>query len=121
MKYALLIYTDENMQGQASEAELRDMYAAYGAFTGELQAAGKLGPAEELASSTQARSVRIRDGRPIVTDGPFADTREQLGGIYIIDADSVDEAVTWAAKVPSAARGVIEVRPLASGSNPGAG
>ena len=121
MKYALLIYTDENMQGQASEAELRDMYAAYGAFTAELQAAGKLGPAEELASSREARSVRIRDGKPIVTDGPFADTREQLGGLYVIEADTIDEAVSWAAKVPSAARGVIEVRPLATGQYPEAG
>ncbi len=121
MKYALLIYTDENVQSQASEAELREMYTAYGAFTSELQAAGKLGAAEELASSREARNVRVRDGRPIVTDGPFADTREQLGGLYIIDADSVDEAVSWAAKVPSAARGVIEVRPLAAGQYPEAG
>lgn len=121
MKYALLIYTDENALGQASETELRDMYAAYGTFTEELRQAGKLGPAEELASANTAKSVRVKDGQTIVTDGPFADTREQLGGLYILECDGIDEAVGWAAKVPSASRGTIEVRPLASGSYPEAG
>jgi hypothetical protein len=124
VKYALLIYTDYESAGarenQSVEA-VREMYAAYGRFTEELAAAGKLGPAEELASPAEAKSVRVKDGRSIVTDGPFAEVREQLGGLYIIDADDMDEAVAWAAKVPSAAFGTIEVRPLAPPMMPPAG
>jgi hypothetical protein len=115
MKYALLIYSDYSSDaGQdRTEESLREMYAQFGRFTEELRAAGKLGPAEELASPAQAKSVRLRDGAPVVTDGPFAEVREQLGGFYIIEARDDDEAIEWAAKVPTAAYGTIEVRPLA--------
>ncbi len=116
VKYALLIYTDYQGAGapanQPAEA-VHEMYAAYGRFTEELVAAGKLGSAAELANPAEAKSVRVKDGRSIVTDGPFAEVREQLGGLYIIDADDMHEAVAWAAKVPSAPFGTIEVRPLA--------
>ncbi len=118
MKYALLIYTDATAERNASENELRQMYAQYAAFSNELRSAGKMGPAEELAAPDQAKSVRLRDGRPVVTDGPFAELKEQLGGFYVIDAEDMDEAVRWATKIPSAGYGTIEVRPLASGAYP---
>ncbi len=120
MKYILLIHGDEAAYEAAGEAAVRAMYEAYGAFSAELAAAGKLGPAEELASSHTARSVRIADGRTLITDGPYAELKEQLGGFYVIEADSIDEACAWAAKVPSVALGgTVEVRPLAAGEMPG--
>ncbi len=112
MKYALLIYSDESTMAGAPEEAIREMYAAFAGFNNELRAAGKMGPAEELASAAKAKSVRIRDGQRLITDGPFAEVREQLGGLYIIEADSIDEAVDWAAKIPSAPFGTIEVRPV---------
>lgn len=121
MKYALLIYSDENALAAAPEDALREMYQAYAGYTEALRAAGKLGPAEELASSSTAKSVRIRDGQRLVTDGPFAEVREQLGGIYVIEAADMDEALDWAARVPSAPFGTVEVRPLATGMYPEAG
>ena len=118
MKDLLLIYTDAQAQAAAPEEALREMYRAYGEFTAQLAAAGKLGPAEELQPPDQARSVRVRDGRTVVTDGPFAEAREQLGGFYVIEADDMAEAVSWAARVPSAPSGAIEVRPLAPSQVP---
>lgn len=115
MKYLLLIHGDETAYAAAGEAAVKEMYAAYGRFTEELAAAGKLGPAEELQPSTTARLVRVRNGQTLVTDGPFAELKEQLGGFYLIEADSMEEAEHWAAKVPSAAFGTVEVRPLAAG------
>jgi hypothetical protein len=115
MKYALLIYSDAAAMAAASEDDVREMYRAFGGFNAELKAAGKLGPAEELQATNTAKSVRIRDGQRLVTDGPFAEVREQLGGIYVIDVDTLDEALDWAAKIPSAPFGTIEVRPIAPG------
>ena len=112
MKYALLIYADETAMSAAPEEATREMYRAFGDFNKDLRAAGKFGPAEELAASSTAKSVRIKDGQRLVTDGPFAEVREQLGGLYVIEADSMEEAVDWAAKIPSAPFGTIEVRPI---------
>jgi hypothetical protein len=108
----LLIYTDESGAGTVPEEQLRDMYARYGAFSRALKEAGKLGPNEELDHPSTARSLRLVDGRPVVTDGPYAETREQLGGFYLIEAADMDEALAWAAKVPSATHGTIEVRAI---------
>jgi hypothetical protein len=119
MKYALLIHVDEAAYAAAGEEAVKQMYAEYGRFSQALAEAGKLGPAEELQASSTARLVRIRDGQTLVTDGPFAELREQLGGLYIIEADSIEEAVGWAARVPSAATGTVEVRALAAGEVPG--
>ena len=119
MKYILLIHHDESAYAAAGEEAVREMYASYGRFTEELAAAGRLGPAEELQPSHSARLVRVRDGRTLVTDGPFAELREQLGGFYVIEADSMEEAERWAAKVPTARDGTVEVRPLAAGEMPG--
>jgi hypothetical protein len=112
MKYALLIYADEAALSAAPEEAIREMYQAFGGFNKELRAAGKLGPAEELAPSIKAKSVRIRNGERLVTDGPFAEVREQLGGLYVIEADTIEEAVDWAAKIPTAPFGTVEVRPI---------
>src|SRR5262245_6992927 len=112
MQYLLLIYTDESGASTASEDELRQIYARYGAFSRELKDAGKLGPNEELEAPSTARSLRLEDGRPVVTDGPYAETREQLGGFYLIEAADMEEALRWAAKGPSAAHGTIEVRAI---------
>lgn len=119
MKYLLLIHADEAAYAAAGEEAIKAMYAEYGRFTQELAAAGKLGPAEELQPSHTARLVRVRDGQALVTDGPFAELKEQLGGFYVIDADSIEEAEQWAAKIPSATVGTVEVRPLAAGEMPG--
>lgn len=120
MKYILLIHGDESGYATAGEAAMQAMYAAYGTFSEELAAAGRMGPAEELELSHTARTVRSDGGRTLVTDGPYAELKEQLGGFYIIEADSIEEACAWAAKVPSVALGgSVEVRPIAA--RPGAG
>jgi hypothetical protein len=118
MKYALLIYADETAQAAAPEEALREMYKAYATYSKDLRDAGQTGPAEELGPAGSAKSVRVRDGQRLVTDGPFAEVREQLGGFYIIDVDSEEEALEWAARIPSAPFGTVEVRPLATGNYP---
>jgi hypothetical protein len=121
VKYLLLIYDDPSAFAAAPQEARREMYRAYGDFTAELAAAGKLGPAEELQPPDQAKSVRVRDGRTLVTDGPFAEAREQLGGFFVVEADDMADAVNWAARVPSATYGTVEVRPVASGQYPDQG
>jgi hypothetical protein len=116
MQFMLLIYTDESGAATLPEDKLREMYARYGAFSRDLKEAGKLGPNEELDHPTTARSLRLENGQPVVTDGPYAETREQLGGFYLIEAASIDEALEWAARVPSAVHGTIEVRPIKDNS-----
>jgi hypothetical protein len=112
MQYMLLIYDDEQAWASLPEAERNGMFAEYGAFTKELQDKGALVAGDQLQPTGSATTVRIRKGDELVTDGPFAETKEQLGGYYLIEAESVDEALEWAAKIPSARYGSIEVRPL---------
>ena len=112
MEYLLLIYDDEKVWAKMPEAERNGVYAEYGAFTNALQSAGALVGANQLQPTGTATTVSIRDGEQLVTDGPFAETKEQLGGYYLIDVDTVDEALEWAAKIPSARYGKIEVRPI---------
>jgi hypothetical protein len=112
MQYMLLIYDDEQAWQKLSEDERNSLYAAYGAFTNEVREKGALVAGEQLQPTSSATAVRVRDGKQVVTDGPFAETKEQLGGYYLIDVESVDEALEWAAKIPSARLGTIEVRPL---------
>jgi hypothetical protein len=88
------------------------MMAAYDALTAELKQAGVFLGGEGLQPTSTATTVRVRDGEPLLTDGPFAETREQLAGFYLLDCGDLDEAVRWAAKIPSAKRGSIEVRPV---------
>ena len=109
MKYMLLIYSDEKAW---DEAEREQCYQDSARLARELHAGGKYLGASPLHSVSTATSVRVRGGKRLVTDGPFAETREQLGGFYLIDATDLDEAIEIAARVPGAKIGTIEVRPV---------
>jgi hypothetical protein len=111
MQYMLLIYSSGDWQDLSPEQQ-QEIGGAYFAFTEELQAAGKMVAGDALQPTSTATSVRVRDGETLTTDGPFAETKEVLGGYYLIDVESLDEALAWAAKIPGAALGTIEVRPV---------
>lgn len=113
MKYMLLIYHDEQSWDALSEAEREQIYGEYRNLSEQLQSSGQLITGSELQPITTATSVRVRDGKELVTDGPFAETREQLGGYFLIEAKNLDEATSIAARIPSARTGTVEVRPLA--------
>lgn len=115
MKYACLIYSDENnaeANPDPSTEAFAPIMAGYMKFGEETGAAGVYVAGEPLTSTASATSVQLRDGEVITTDGPFAETKEQLGGFYILDCETLDEAISWAAKIPHAATGTIEVRPV---------
>jgi hypothetical protein len=109
MKYMLLIYADENAW---TEPERQDCYGESTALCHELQGRGQFYGASPLQPVATATSVRVREGRRTVTDGPFAETREQLGGYFMIEAKDLDEAIEIAGRVPGARRGTVEVRPI---------
>ena len=112
MEYMILIYNDERSYGSASEGQLKAMYQEYGAYTQDLIKAGVMKGGSELKPVATATTVRIRGGKVLTTDGPFAETKEQLGGYYLIDVPNLDEAVKWGSRCPGAKTGSIEVRPL---------
>jgi hypothetical protein len=112
MKYMLLIYDEERNWEKMSEATRQQMMAEYGKLTEDIKAGGQYRAGAPLHPTASATSVRVRDGKRLVTDGPFAETREQLGGYYLIDAKDLDEAIAIAARIPSARLGTIEVRPV---------
>ncbi|MBI5880000.1 MAG: YciI family protein [Chloroflexi bacterium] len=112
MKYVLLICGDEAAGTKMTQEEGAKMMAAYGAYTKELVASGAMQGGEALMPSTTATTVRVRGGKISTTDGPFAETKERLGGYYVVDVKDLDEAIKWAAKIPGAAFGSIEVRPV---------
>lgn len=112
MKYLLMIYANEAAEAAMTPDQLGALLQRYGAYTKELVEAGAMVAGEALRETATARSVRVREGQSLVTDGPFAETREQLGGFYLIEAGSMEEALEWAAKIPSAEVGTIEVRPI---------
>ncbi len=112
MKYMLLIYDAEQDWSKLSEAEQGQMYAEYGRFSQEIKTSGHHLAGAQLQPITTASSVRLRDGKQLVTDGPFAETHEQLGGYYLVEAANLDEAVALAARIPSARMGTVEVRPV---------
>lgn len=109
MKYMLLVYLDEHA---LNEAEYEQCYADSAELSRELSAQGKYLGAGPLHPTITATSVRVRDGKRLVTDGPFAETREQLGGYYLIDAHDLDEAMKIAERVPAAKHGTVEIRPV---------
>ena len=111
MKYMLLMYADESKAPKTPE-EQQAAGPAWYAFGKEAEAAGVLLSSNGLSSVTDATTVRVRDGKTLTADGPFAETHEQLGGYYLLDCKDLDEAIGWAAKIPSATYGSIEVRPL---------
>ncbi|MGH2661946.1 MAG: YciI family protein [Actinomycetota bacterium] len=113
MKYAILIYGDESLGEQASPEETKQVTDAWWAYEGELQKSeGTRLAGEALQPTATATTVRTRDGKTTTTDGPFAETKEQLGGFYLIEAKDLDEALEWAVKCPGAAWGTIELRPI---------
>ena len=109
MKYMLLIYGDEQA---LSETERQDCYVESTQLAHQLHSSGQYLAANPLHPTSMATSVRVREGKRLVTDGPFAETREQLGGYFLIDAKDLDEALAVAARIPMARKGTVEVRPV---------
>lgn len=120
MNFLFLIHASEARFAKLTEAERGAHFGAYGAYTKELMATGKASPGAALLPSTAATTVRVREGRTLLTDGPFAETKEQLAGFYGFTTDSVEEALHWASRIPDAAHGTIEVRTLPDRTPPGA-
>jgi hypothetical protein len=112
MQYMLLIYSDEAAMQAAPKTEVDRTMAAYTAYTDALQKAGVLAASNRLQRSTSATTVRVTDGKTNVLDGPYVDTKEQLGGFYMIDVPDLDAALAWAARCPGASHGTVEVRPV---------
>jgi hypothetical protein len=112
MKYMLLIYHDEQAWNGQTEDEHQQIYREYRQLIQELQSSGKYLAGDQLQATTTASTVQVREGKQMVTDGPFAETREQLGGFFLIDAKDLDEAASIAARIPSARMGSIEIRPV---------
>lgn len=112
-EFMLLIYTEPGSWQALSEDERKALYQEYYALSDDLQARGAYVASHELQPSAGARTIRIRDGERLMTDGPYAETKEVLGGYYLIDCASLDEALDWAARIPSARYGRVEVRPVA--------
>ena len=110
MKYILLIYLDE--QAALSETERQECYAESTQLAHEIHSSGQYLGANPLHPTSMATSVRVRNGKKLVTDGPFAETREQLGGYFLIDAKNLDEAIGIAARIPMARKGTVEIRPV---------
>lgn len=115
MRYMLLIYLDEQ---SLNDAERNHCYEESSRLARDLDAAGQFLAAAPLYPTSTATSVRVRDGKRLVTDGPFAETREQLGGYFLIDATDLDEALQIAARIPGARFGTVEVRPVIEISDP---
>ena len=111
MKYLCTIYGDESQMGGLTHEQVSEMMEAYGAFGQEAGDAILAG--EGLQSTSTATTVRVRDGERMLTDGPFAETKEQLGGYYLFSCDTLDDAIGWAAKIPAASHGgAVEIRPV---------
>lgn len=115
MKYLALIYSDEQdtiANPPPDSAEMAAIMERYFAFGAEATAAGVMVGGDALMPTETATSVQVHDGDVITTDGPFAETKEQLGGYYLLECDNLDDAIAWAAKIPHAAMGTVEVRPV---------
>jgi hypothetical protein len=112
MQYLLLIYDTETAWSSISEAEQQKIYSQYMELSQDLQKSGKSKSSNQLQPVATAATVRIRNGKKSITDGPFAETKEQLGGYYLIEAKDRDEALDIAARIPSARFGCVEVRPI---------
>lgn len=113
MQYLLMIYVNEQQFDAQSPEVLAQSYTEYMAIRADLEAKHQLVGGARLAPIASATTVRVRDGKPTMTDGPFAETREQLGGYFLVEAKDLDEATAIAARLPGARLGCVEVRPLA--------
>jgi hypothetical protein len=115
MRYMLLIYTTEDALARSSQEEMQELRNQHIAAMQEAYAKGVMQQAEPLPATTTAKTIRMQHGTPFITDGPFAETKEQLAGYYILDCKNLDEAIAWAAKIPTACggmQGCVEIRPL---------
>src|ERR1700737_3835308 len=112
MRYMLLICSDESAVGSLRPEEGAAMLAEYGTFMEEMNRRGVLQGGERLRPTTDATTVRVRDGEVLTSDGPFPETKEQVGGFYIVDCKDLDEAIEIGSKIPAARIGTIEVRPI---------
>jgi hypothetical protein len=112
MQYLLLIYDDESKMKSATQADQNAMFKEYGEFTASIVKSGNMRAGDALQPSSTATTVRVREGKTLTTDGPYAETREQLGGYYLVEAKDLDEALKIAARIPGARTGSIEVRPI---------
>jgi hypothetical protein len=112
MKYLCLLYDDESMWGKMSKDESGKMMADYGAFTSSIKTSGHYLGGNALQPTSTATTVRVRNGKVSTTDGPYAETKEQLGGFYLIEAKDLNDAMQVAARIPASRTGAIEVRPI---------
>ena len=112
MKFLAIIYNDESMYASATPEQIGETFAAHGAFGEATRAAGVFLGGEGLEPTSAATTVRVRDGERLLTDGPYAETKEQLGGYYLLECKDLDEALEWASQIPEAKSGAIEVRPI---------
>jgi hypothetical protein len=112
MQYLLMIYDEEKIWAKLSDTERGKLFADYGTFTKQIEKSGHFKGGNALQPTASATTVRVREGKTVTTHGPFAETREQLGGYYLVEAKDLDEATAIAARIPSAKLGSIEVRPV---------
>lgn len=116
MRYMFLIYSRELDAAEASDVDMQGLMESHWAAMDAAKRKGVFHAAQPLQATSSATTVRMQDGKPLIIDGPFAETKEQLGGYYILDCENLDEAIEWAAKIPTACQGgpgCIEIRPLA--------
>ena len=112
MKYMAIIFNDESQYADATPEDIGAIFAAHGAFGEDARAAGVFVDGDGLQPAATATTVRVRDGERLLTDGPYAETKEQLGGFYMLECKDLDDALAWAARIPEAKTGAIEVRPV---------
>ena len=112
MKYMLLIYNEEKAWSEFTEAQRQGFMGEFMKFNQQIQSAGQYVTGSQLHPTSAATSVRVRDGKRLVTDGPFAETREQLGGFFMVDAKNLDDAIDIAGRIPAARKGTVEIRPV---------
>ena len=112
MEYLLLLYSDETLAQRMKPEELGRIFGEFGAVTADIQQKGQLKHSSPLKPTTAATTVRVRNGKRMTTDGPFAETKEQLGGYYVIDVKDLDEAIDIAARIPTSRFGCVEIRPI---------
>jgi hypothetical protein len=112
VKYMAIIFNDESQYASATPEEIGAVFAAHGEFGEAAGKAGVFAGGDGLQPTATATTVRVRDGERLLTDGPYAETKEQLGGFYLLECKDLDEALSWAARIPEAKTGAIEVRPV---------
>jgi hypothetical protein len=112
VQYMALIYGDEEVWASSSEEDMAAAYEQYRAFGRDAEAAGVLAGGNELALTRNATTVRVRDDETLVTDGPYTEVKEALGGFYLLECASMDEAIQWASRIPGAEHGAVELRPV---------